>query len=1131
MNFISKLLPMAAMAAICFGTTSAASLQEVDFSKIQTWIGDENATQKTAAVITWNDGNGLDNMVVGFRFNTDDNLTAEQVIAKLVDSDPRFYSVPEQDGSLCFDNGGEGEIFSSEYYQYDHRGIPDAIRKWEFKNFNGLTDNAVFGINFTQGETSDPDYLFYLPAADQVGLWLLDGQAGALADNVLTLPVYFNVCGGTLYSAYNANNVLTASIGTKITIDGKTTGASRKVKSLSWPDVEEAVKGKSQVNLTYGTAALSKNGTVETERLGDVLIQTRFHYIPKGEKKQEYCPYSEGTTFSVMAPEVSVTGIQLDSAILPLGQTTSYQVKVIPENATYIGALNVTSPKVDGKSVVYITVDGRTINVQTYKNPVEQVTVPIKLKDYPNITYDWNISLQLLNLVSNITVPVNDDGCIHLPAYMASEYMMNSTPSGVVIEPSNADIQDLKLVITEGPGSEEGEKALITNFLQKGDKSNDLVSQTFADVAALDKYSADVTADPTNILTCTAHYESTDGSGVRSNDFKVVIDPRDRTPFADQYQDGTFWLNEDWFGHANSSINYITPDREIIYRVYESQNPDQAFGCTAQYGMIYGDRLYVMSKQNHDSGDRYRKGGGRIVIADAKTLKRITGFDEIGTTAGTGTGVGGSNMMGDGRACVGVRPDKVYLGHHKGIRVLNIDLEKAASTDAEIAASAFTLGNEITIEGADLDQGLYDGQIGDMICVGKYVYAVSQADGLLVIDAETDKIVNKLGQRFETRPATDSEPATFKYSVQGVLQSADGYVWFVENDTRDTSDVKTYFNKVDPKTGEIVDTLLLPAGAGSVNTGWGAWRSANFFASRTNNVIYWGNVGSGYKDAILGSGTGYIFRWEIGTPLPDKPFFELGQRPGMNDHTFQHPYATMRYDDRTDEILMCTTHGASYNYRYEWIYFIDGTTGEIKDCQQLRPYFWFPAIPIFPDKHNPEFTGLNGVMLTNNAMEINLYEHVTDKDNNIHSVNFSLISKTEPAASQRRASEQAPFSYSLQDGVLTITPTPGVKKGNGTISLVAESNGKTVNYNLPVALDVESGIDGIRTLPSISYQYGLLRVKGLDGNQIDVYDVNGCHVAGFTANSDDMQRNLDLQHGIYIIKADNTNITTKIMVR
>lgn len=1113
--------------ALGCASASAVSPSTVDFSKIRTWIGDENATLRTAAVISWNDGEnkGLDNMVVGFRFNEGDEMTAEEIIPKLIASDARFYSVADVQGSLCFDNGGEGELFNSDYFQYDHRGLPTESLQWKINGYDGLKENAVFQLSLTAGEVAEPEYLFYLPEADRAGLWLLDGASGHLSDSLLALPVYYNVCGGKLYSYYNTNNELVSAINCRNTIDGKTTGASRRINTISWPDVEEAVKGRSLVNLKFGTAALSSTGTLESERLGNVEITTRFQYIPKGEKKQKYCNYCDTTNFEVLAPEIPATDFSLDPVTIGFRQSkVNYEVKVVPENATYLGPIKAVMDKVDGKSVGSVSVSGRNVQLSSYDTEVENVNVKVTSTDYPSLSCDWSVAIKLVNPVTKITVPVGEDGYIHIPAYMESEYMFNAQPSGTVIEPANPDIPDIKLVITEGPGSaSEGGTALVTNHYQKGDKSNDLTSRAFADVAALDKYTADVAEDPANLLTCTAHYEAADGSGVCSNDFKVVIDPRDRTPLADEYQDGTFWLNEDWFGHANSSINYITADREIKYRVYESQNPDMAFGCTSQYGMIYGGRLYIMSKQEKDNGDRKRNGGGRVVVADAKTLKRITSFDEIGTnagTAGSGGSVGGK-MQGDGRACVGVRPDKIYLGHHKGIRVMNIDLEKAASEDPETAASAFTLGNEIFIEGADLDQGLYEGQIGDMICVGPYVYAVSQADGLLVIDAETDKIVDKLGQRFET------SPGNYKYSVQGVLQSADGYVWFAENDTRNTADIKTYFNKVDPATGKVVETLQLPEGAGSVNTGWGAWRSANFFASRTDNVIYWGNVGSGYMDAVLGSGTGYIFRWEIGTPLPEKPWFELGQRPGMNETTFQHPYATMRYDDRTNEILMCTTHGASYNYRHEWIYFIDGTTGEINDCQKLRTYFWFPAIPIFPDKYEPEFINLEGLELgSSEPFVIDLYKHVDDRDNNIHSINFSIVNRPEAENNY-----ELPFSYSLDKGILTITPNPEITTGTGVIPIMAESNGKTVTLDLPVKQNIITGINEIATLPSLSYASGVLRVKGLEGHRVHVYDVSGRPAAEFIIPSNDYRRQIEVASGLYFVKIEGEDLNTKIIVK
>ena len=197
---------------------------------------------------------------------------------------------------------------------------------------------------------------------------------------------------------------------------------------------------------------------------------------------------------------------------------------------------------------------------------------------------------------------------------------------------------------------------------------------------------------------CDVTFKSQDGSGVEST-YHIIVNGPDRTPMADNYQDGTLWLNEEWFGHTNGSINYITKDKDIKYRVYESQNPYQSFGATSQYGMIYGGKLIVMSKQHDDGGDP-RQGGGRVVVADAKTLKKLAAFDYIGADirpSGEPDGLGD----GDGRACVGVNENKVYLGSTTGIQALDLN--------------TLTLGN--IVSGIDLGSNAYNGQIGDMVAV------------------------------------------------------------------------------------------------------------------------------------------------------------------------------------------------------------------------------------------------------------------------------------------------------------------------------------------------------------------------------------------------------------------------------
>ena len=726
--------------------------------------------------------------------------------------------------------------------------------------------------------------------------------------------------------------------------------------------------------------------------------------------------------------------------------------------------------------------------------------------------------------ITSIILPEFEGGELILDAYPSVEFMYNAYPVKVTVLPEDANIRSLRLV-TDLDDDPEG--PIVKANYQKADKTYEFVTTPFGTL--LQGNPANYTEDErresmwnsydelsryASARSCTAWFEATDGSGVKSDSFIVTVMPRDRQPLSDNYQQGTFWLNEEWFGHTNGSINYITSGNEVKYRVFESQNPGEAFGCTSQYGMIFGDRLYVMSKQPSDNGDRYRFGGGRLVIADAKTLKKIVSFDEIGTTPGNGApGPNGSTMMGDGRACVGVRADKVYIGHHKGIRVLNIDLEKAESQNYAIAASAFTLGKEIKV--ADDEKGLYEGQVGNMVCSGPYVFAVTQSNGLLVIDTEKDEIVGNLGTPM-------GEEANKAYAVQGVVRSADGHVWFAERGV-DNGKTITRLVEVDPFDATVLNSYILPEGAGNITTGWGAWRSTNFIASKNKNVLYWASVGSGYQDEILGSSPGFIYRWEIGNELPETPYFSLGKRPGKDENTFQVPYATMGYDDRTDEIVFATTHGASYNYRYEWIYRIDGTTGEIHDYQQLRPYFWFPAMPIFPDRYAPEFTALDNVKLGLNAEEINLYDHIKDLDGGENHIVFRLDQTNDTES--RVSSTDDVVEATLVNGKLNLIP---VGEGECRLHLIAESNGKVATHDLLVTVGQTTGIQNVSHISALNYSDGLISVSGLEGYTANIYDINGRLIESQIISTNNWEFVPTYSKGLYILRIKGTPYTLKI---
>ena len=61
------------------------------------------------------------------------------------------------------------------------------------------------------------------------------------------------------------------------------------------------------------------------------------------------------------------------------------------------------------------------------------------------------------------------------------------------------------------------------------------------------------------------------------------------------YTQGILIVNEDWYGHQNSTVNFLVPDDPDgdywHYRVIQEENPGKELGCTNQYGAVWGDRL------------------------------------------------------------------------------------------------------------------------------------------------------------------------------------------------------------------------------------------------------------------------------------------------------------------------------------------------------------------------------------------------------------------------------------------------------------------------------------------------------------------------------------------------------------
>lgn len=528
--------------------------------------------------------------------------------------------------------------------------------------------------------------------------------------------------------------------------------------------------------------------------------------------------------------------------------------------------------------------------------------------------------------------------------------------------------------------------------------------------------------------------------GTEYGEYTITVkdcDPTDKPD--DEFSDGVIWLNEEWFGHTSGSLNYIDATGKVYYRAYGNQNDNKAFGCTSQFGTIYAGKLFVLSKQAWDGGDtRPVKSGGRVVVADAKTMKHLGSIDEIG---------------GDGRSFVGITPSKGYIGHTKGIRIMNLD--------------------DITVEDEDIAgvEMTRNGQIGDMIKAGKYVFAANIGTGLVVIDTETDEVVKVIENT----------------GVQTVTMSADGRVWLACAKT---------LTPIDSQTLECGDTYDIP---GTITCSSGAWRHGNLMAVMNENALIWG--------------TGTFYRWnldEVEDPSSLEPVYTHIARPEGSDVTYGSGYASPGYDPVSDTYMYCTMPGFGTAALNNWYHFVDGKTGEYKGNIKLPLYWWFPAMPIFPDKYDAEINLEDIDMdLSEEVASFDLSKLVTDKDNHNSNISISLTD-----SSMLHEQEEAPVAYvTLEGKQLSIKPN---KTGEHNITLVAESNGRVVSKNIKITVNdrINTGLNGIGDVEEVRYT---------------VYNLSGAEVMSVMSSENDYSFCDTLPSGVYVIYGSNGECIKKIV--
>ncbi len=404
------------------------------------------------------------------------------------------------------------------------------------------------------------------------------------------------------------------------------------------------------------------------------------------------------------------------------------------------------------------------------------------------------------------------------------------------------------------------------------------------------------------------------------------------------------FINEDWYGHQNSTINILRPDdpkaEYWTYRVIQEANPGKELGCTNQYGAIFGDRLYLIAKQDKDPGATVA--GGRITVADAATFKIIKQLQLIDP----------SGAQCDGRAFCGVTESKGYVSSSNGIWILNLE---TLEIEGQVAGSANpNAGGDTDKPNTDPTGSLYLGQSGTMILAEGKVFAVHQQYGLLVIDPLTDEVTDLLGMDW-VREAIAETTGELLSKLPGIgstlVRSLDGMLWHsLSTDDQGLGTVLPYIVRIDPAT---LERTLIPIGEGeedifAPSNSWYAWTPDPWCASSLKNELYWcGGSNRWFSKQMI-----YRFDVESGTA---SVFADLREDPA----DWSVYGCSIGVDPRTDEVYASLFHDFQ-----EPTYIVRRYSPEGENLMDypMISHYWFPSLPLFTytegvESWQPEVSG------------------------------------------------------------------------------------------------------------------------------------------------------------------------------
>lgn len=398
------------------------------------------------------------------------------------------------------------------------------------------------------------------------------------------------------------------------------------------------------------------------------------------------------------------------------------------------------------------------------------------------------------------------------------------------------------------------------------------------------------------------------------------------------YTNGVFFINEDWYGHQNSTVNFLVPDDPAgeywHYRVIQSENPGVELGCTNQYGVIWNGRLYLIAKQEKDPGADIT--GGRITVADAKTMKVLAQLEDIDP----------SGNQCDGRAFCGVDAHKGYVSTSNGVWILDLD---TFTIVGQVRGTANpNAGGDNDKPNTDPTGSLYHGQCGSMILAAGKVFVVHQQYGLLLIDPSKDEVIQTLDMKIvdEAEERLNGTPSKKPAGIgSGLVMSKDGFLFHsVAQNVSGNGAVLPYIVKVNPETLERKLIRIEGEGMYAPKNSWYAWTPDPFCASKVKNTLYWcGGANRWFKNET-------VFRFDVDTETMTKILDFAAQ-----DGDWSIYGCSLGIDPIKDELYCSLFHqfgDPTYTTRR---YDADGNL--IKDYPMISNY-WFPSLPVFPGNQN-----------------------------------------------------------------------------------------------------------------------------------------------------------------------------------